>query len=419
VDDSFYRGCAETLDQLPERVVRYRLDDLRIVYSNVAWAAGHDLRPHEVIGRTLHDFLSPSEWAGFRSQLARLGPDNTYVVDDAPRAAPNAPGQWVEWVDQFMIGPDGPEVLAVGRDVSGRHTAELNLAASEARFRELADKATDVVWRFLLEPHPHFDYMSPSIETILGYPPSYFLEDFSRFLAMLEPRSRAAVDRAFAGEPLPERSDFLFRHADGSIVISEMQITTIRGGLQGVSRDVTELRHLHTELAALALRDPLTGLANRRLFQEFLDADIQRAERGEKLLAVAFLDLDDFKRVNDEHGHEAGDIVLCEIAQRLRSTVRRADRVARFGGDEFVIVYQPSDPEAQGLIERLDLALAQPIRLSATTVVRCPASIGRADTSTAGYDAAALLAAADAAMYVVKRARSAAAERAVAPLLVS
>ncbi|MDQ3293441.1 MAG: diguanylate cyclase, partial [Actinomycetota bacterium] len=329
MDDAFYRGCAETLDQLPERVVRYRLDDLTIVYSNVAWAAGHELRPQEVIGRTLHDFLSPSEWAGLRAQVGRLGPHNPHVVDDAPRPAPNAPGQWVEWVDQYVAGADGPEVLAVGRDVSGRHTAELNLAASEARFRELADKATDVVWRFLLEPHPHFDYMSPSVETVLGYPPSYFLEDFSRFLDILDARTRTEVDRAFAGHPLPDRSDFCFRHANGTLVVGELQLTPIRGGLQGVSRDVTELRHLHTELAALALRDPLTGLANRRLFQEFLDADIQRAERSQHVLAVAFLDLDAFKSVNDEHGHEAGDIVLCEVAHRLRSTVRRADRVAR------------------------------------------------------------------------------------------
>ena len=260
-DESYYLSCAETLDELPERVIRYRLADLTILYCNVAWAAGHGLRPAEAIGRPLDELLTREELTGLRSQLALLGPDNPRIADDTPRAAPNAPGEWVEWVDQYLpgTGPGGAEVLAVGRDVSGRHTAELNLAASESRFRELADKSADVVWRFGLEPHPHFDYLSPSVERVLGYKPEYFLEDFTRFLDILDDDTRAAVDRALGGDLLPERMDFRYRHADGSIAIGEMQITLLRGGLQGVSRDVTELRRLQADLAELALRDPLTG----------------------------------------------------------------------------------------------------------------------------------------------------------------
>jgi diguanylate cyclase (GGDEF)-like protein/PAS domain S-box-containing protein len=409
LDDTYYVSCAETLDELPERVVRYRLADLTILYCNAAWAAGHGLRPVEAIGRSLRDLLTPPEVAGLESQLTRLGPDNPRVADDAPRAAPNAPGEWVEWVDQYLPRPDGVEVLAVGRDVSGRHTAELNLAASESRFRDLADKSVDVVWRFVLEPHPHFDYLSPSVEKVLGYPPSYFLEDFTRFLDILGDDTRTAVDGALTGVPLPDRSDFHYQHADGSMKIGEMQITVLRGGLQGVSRDVTELRRLQADLAELALRDPLTGLANRRLFKELLEADIERAKRTNQPLAVAFLDLNDFKAVNDTHGHDAGDTVLCETARRLRANVRGADSVARLGGDEFVIVYQPSEPGETGLLERIDRALAAPIDVSPAATVRCSASIGCADTSTVGYDANALLAAADATMYAVKRARGAAA----------
>ena len=210
------------------------------------------------------------------------------------------------------------------------------------------------MWRFILQPHPHFDYMSPSVENVLGYPPSFFLEDFSRFLEILSDDDRAVIDRGFLGEPLPDRSDFHFRHADGSTVIGEMQVRAIEGGLQGVGRDVTELRHLQDSLAALALRDPLTGLANRRLLKELLDADLARTQRSGVPLAVAYLDLDDFKLVNDSHGHEAGDIVLCETARRLLAIVRGADIVARLGGDEFVIVYEPNDPSSDNLLHRLD-----------------------------------------------------------------
>ena len=283
--------------------------------------------------------------------------------------------------------------------------AELKLADSEARFRDLADKSADVVWRFLLAPTPHFDYISPSIENILGYPPSYFLEDFARMVEILDDASKTAINRAVRDKEMLARFDFHFRHANGSIVVGETQTTVVRGGLQGVSRDVTELRHLQEITAALALHDPLTGLANRRLFIELLDADLARTERRGLPLAVAFLDLDDFKNVNDTYGHDAGDLVLCETTRRLLTVVRGADTVARIGGDEFVIVYEPNDANSQNLTVRIDRALSEPINITPTIAIRCPASIGIADTRTVGYHSAALLAAADEAMYEAKRAR--------------
>ncbi|MGZ7087532.1 MAG: diguanylate cyclase, partial [Ilumatobacteraceae bacterium] len=235
------------------------------------------------------------------------------------------------------------------------------------------------------------------------YPPSFFLEDFDRFLGILDDEGRRIVDRALLGEPIPERHDFKFRHVNGSIVIGETVTTQSRGGLQGVSRDVTELRRLQSSLAALALRDPLTGLANRRLFNELFEADLARTRRSGVPLAVAYIDLDDFKSVNDSYGHDAGDVVLCHTAQRLQSTVRAADIVCRLGGDEFVVVFEPSYTTSDDLIERIANALAAPIAVTDSLVLCCPASIGTADTRAVGYDAAALLSAADAAMYEVKR----------------
>jgi diguanylate cyclase (GGDEF)-like protein len=247
--------------------------------------------------------------------------------------------------------------------------------------------------------------MSPSVEKILGYPPSYFLEDFGRMLDILDDEGTTSIQRALNGERILGRFDFRFRHADGSIVIGETHTTQVRGGLQGVSRDVTELRQLQANVAALALRDPLTGLANRRLLEELLDADLARTERNEMTLAVAFLDLDGFKVVNDTYGHNAGDIVLRETAHRLLGIVRGADTVARVGGDEFVFVFEPNEPGTHHLIERIGRALSEPINITPTTTVSCPASIGVADTATVGYDRDALLAAADLAMYEVKRSR--------------
>ena len=403
VDELYYKAM---LDVLPERVIRFRLPDLTILYCNTAWANGHNLTPPEVVGLTMDDLLSPEGRADLELQLVLLGPDNPLVTDVTARPAPNAPGQWIEWVDQYLPSADGAEVLAVGRNVTGRHVAEVHLAESEARFRDLADKSADVVWRFFSDPYPHFDYLSPSIETILGYPAQVFLDDFTRLLDILDDEGRAIIARALDGESMALRYDLRYRCADGSIVIFETQTTDIPGGLQGVSRDVTELRTLQDSLAALALRDPLTGLANRHLLHELLEAALARTHRGGLPLGVAFLDLDDLKSVNDTYGHEAGDVVLCETARRLVSLARTADVVARLGGDEFVIVYEPSDASSERFIARIHRTLACPIVVSDTISVSCTASIGHADTRTVGRDPSTLLAAADRAMYEAKRARN-------------
>ena len=397
---------AAVLDALPERVNRYRISDHVITYCNAAWATQYNVEPEAAIGRPVEEFLSANEMEGFRSQLPLLTLDNPILIDTEARAVLDGPeSQWLEWVDRYLPGIDGAEVLSIGRDVTRRRNAEQHLAESEAEFRDLADKSADVVWRISFKPTPHFVYMSPSCETTIGYPPSHFLKDFSRIFNVLDEEGVSAITRALNGEKLPDHFDFRYRHANGTIVVGETRTATVRGGLQGVSRDVTELRRLQDNLAALALRDPLTGLANRRLFNELLDARLAHHQRNGTALALAFLDLDGLKHVNDVYGHDAGDVVLRATASRLVEAVRGADTVARLGGDEFVIVYVPNDANSYNLIARVDRALAEPIDITASTSVVCPASIGVAHTSIVGYDSAVLLAAADDAMYETKRSR--------------
>jgi len=152
------------------------------------------------------------------------------------------------------------------------------------------------------------------------------------------------------------------------------------------------------------LRDPLTGLANRRLLDELIDIGLTHAKRDDLTLAVAYIDLDGFKKVNDAT-HDAGDVVLCETARRLLSIVRSTDLVARLGGDEFVIVYEPNLTVRRAC--SYESTRCWPSRSpSAHRRGLLPGQRGYADTRTAGRDPAALLAAADAAMYDVKRTRT-------------
>ncbi len=399
-DEDYYRGLAQLLDALRERVVRYRVHDLEILYCNAAWASSHNLEPAELVGRSLADLLTPGELEGLHQQLALLGPDNPMVLDTVARPAPDAPGRWISWSDQYVDG----HVLAVGRDVTVQHLAEVRLAESENRFRELAERSADVVWRFTKHPHPHLSYLSPSVESMTGYPRAYLMDDFRNFLALTDDDGRELLTGALRGKALPERYDLHVTSKNGMTVIAEMQITRLPDAVQGVARDVTHIRALQGELMALALRDPLTGLANRRLLDELLQAALLRTERAGSALQVTFLDLDHFKTVNDRFGHDAGDQVLRETARRLLATARNSDVVARVGGDEFVIVHESLGLGGDVLVQRVREALSAPVTIDGGTDVRCPASIGCSDTRTSGRDPATLITVADTAMFQAKRA---------------
>ena len=163
-----------------------------------------------------------------------------------------------------------------------------------------------------------------------------------------------------------------------------------------------------------ATRSP--GLANRRLLAELLGRALRRANRSGTPLTVAFLDLDKFKSVNDTYGHDAGDAVLRATAARLQTAVRDADVVARYGGDEFVVVYEGADDNAvHSLVDRIYDALIDPIDIGGGVTVRCPASVGIADTRSTASDAAALIGAADHAMLEVKKQHAASRRQDVQP----
>lgn len=179
-----------------------------------------------------------------------------------------------------------------------------------------------------------------------------------------------------------------------------------RTGWVATLEDVTERHRVQARLAHQATHDELTGLPNRHLVVDRLHQAVTRRRRGLDPLTVLFVDLDDFKDVNDEHGHAAGDQVLRQVADRLASVVRPNDTLARLGGDEFVVVLEGLDEAgADLLVERIRRVLAVPMAVSdQDRPVTVAASIG---VAAAGPDetAADLLARADAAMYEAKRGR--------------
>jgi diguanylate cyclase (GGDEF)-like protein/PAS domain S-box-containing protein len=205
------------------------------------------------------------------------------------------------------------------------------------------------------------------------------------------------------------------RRRDGSLVdvsLSGSPIYTADGivmGIASIGRDISDRKRLEQELSRQAVHDALTGLPNRVLLADRLSQALAGAARRDAPVSVLFLDLDQFKSVNDANGHLIGDDLLVQVAARLQSAVRPSDTLARFGGDEFVVVCEDADvAEAQRIAERLAAALKVPIELSGT-VHHVSVSIGIATSPPIDADAHTLLRYADTAMYDAKargRARS-------------
>ena len=190
-------------------------------------------------------------------------------------------------------------------------------------------------------------------------------------------------------------------------------------------RNLLEVRLLHEAarnhgalLESLALRDPLTGLANRRLLADRMAMALGHARRNASAMAVVYLDLDGFKEINNTLGHGAGDALLKMVAGRLVATVREEDTVARLGGDEFLIVLGDLSgvDDAAGMAERAIEAVSQPYDLDGH-VVRITTSAGVALCPVRGADAEALIKCADAALYDAKRAGKNAYRISAAPAL--
>jgi diguanylate cyclase (GGDEF)-like protein len=207
---------------------------------------------------------------------------------------------------------------------------------------------------------------------------------------------------------------------EGGQEMSEFELGLLDGGALAVSvvalhhadgahvvclRDASGELHARRELEHRALHDPMTSLPNRELLLDRLEVALaRRGRQGRTAVGVIFIDLDDFKQINDDHGHAVGDEVLISVAHRLEREVRDGDTVSRYGGDEFVVLCEDlaSEETAGVLARRLGAAIAQPVTAGAQ-LLEITASIGVVVEADIGADPEGLLARADAEMYRHKR----------------
>ncbi len=290
-------------------------------------------------------------------------------------------------------------------------TEDLLLRQSEARFASLVQNSSDVVT--MIDADATIRWASPSSAGVLGFPPEEL--EGTRFTELVHPEDKTRV------------LSFLTQTAESSGVTMAFQVRTRDGryrhvetlrtdllhdeNVRGIvlnTRDISERKAFEEQLAHQAFHDPITNLANRALFHDRVRHAIEWQERDRRPVAVLFMDLDDFKTINDSLGHATGDRLLAEVGERLRQTLRAADTAARLGGDEFAILLEDSGEgiQAADVAERILRSFDAPFELDGTEVfVRTSVGIaiseGEGDGRTAAEE---LLRNADVAMYMAKEA---------------
>ena len=287
-------------------------------------------------------------------------------------------------------------------------TEQAILLASEQRFRALIRNASDVIAIVTLEGK--FRYLSSAVNRVWGFE-AESLEN-TNICALLQPESVSRM-HTHLGLAQSNPHDCLKLEiplcpADGDWRMFEIVFTNLltEPGIEGIvltCRDISERKAFEEHLAYQAFHDSLTCLPNRALFIERLVHALARSVRQETTVAVLFLDMDNFKVVNDSLGHEAGDLLLVSVANRLSACVRPGDTVARLGGDEFTILLEELSGADQinGLAERICEAIHTPIFLSDREIVMS-GSLGIASACGGNSTAAQLLREADTAMYQAK-----------------
>jgi diguanylate cyclase (GGDEF)-like protein/PAS domain S-box-containing protein len=370
----------------------------------------------ELVGRNATEFMAPDEVdcvvEEHRQLLSSSGPTwrvRRWITSDGDE-------RWISMTRTAVRGPAGEVrcIVATGVDVTGERRAMAALSASEQRHQDSLSAAEE---RFqqafakaptgiaIVGADGRFLEVNRALAQILGREPAELVQ--LSFQDITHPDDLEAdldylaqlLDGTIPGYRMEKR----YLRPDGTVVWGLLNVSLLRGAdgqtphLLSHIEDITARKSRNEELDRLAHHDGLTGLANRSTVHRRVDEALARRHLHD--VGVLFLDLDDFKAVNDTYGHDVGDRVLSIVGRRLADVVRPGDMVGRVGGDEFVVVCEPANPDVvQSIARRVTAELERPIELAGLPTVHTGATVGAvlADISD---DTASVLRRADSEMY--------------------
>ncbi len=345
-------------------------------------------RPEEVQGRNGLDLVHPEDRATVTEALGAVlaDPDSHPVVEFR---ALHRDGSYV-WVEETISNlldhPDVAGLVGNLRDITDRRAVDDRLRRSEALYRAIVQTSREGI--LVVGPDETVMFANSQLAGFMGRPVDWIIGRKATELLPWDRDVPARLERRRQG--VGERYELEYRQRDGQprhLMVSANPLYDDQGSYLGslsMYADITERKRAEAALTWMAMRDPLTGLANRTMLMEELHRALSDAPRRGGLVSVLFIDLDQFKSVNDSLGHGVGDELLLIAAERIKNVVRSADVVARLGGDEFVVLTRDlgADPEATRLAERLSDVFAEPVHVAGLELV-ITASIGVAITEPA------------------------------------
>lgn len=391
-----------------------RLDhQLRYVYVNQAVERATGLTVAEFLGKSSAELTTRATIDPYWRAVQQVFDSGHEGIIEFDYPTPDGARQFqARLIPERAVDGSVEYVLSIARDITELKRAEEQLREAESRFRVLVEHIPAVTYVDELGEPGVVVYVSPQVETILGFAPEEWLADPGFWLTRLHPddRERVIAERRRANaEREPLVLEYRLFAKDGRRVWIRDERSVVRDGAgnplygQGILLDITRQKTLEEQLQHQAFHDPLTDLPNRLLLLDRLEHALARAARRNTALAVLFLDLDNFKVVNDTLGHDAGDRLLSQVALRLVSCLRAGDTAARLGGDEFTVLLEDlaDGNEATAIAERIQRAFEAPISVAGNDFL-VTASIGIVVSRGGAERPDELLRRADIAMYRAK-----------------
>ena len=389
-------------DNVPALIAYYEPKSLRCVFANRAYAEANGWTVDSIIGKTVREAIGEEAWRVIEPQVERVlkGEKVEYI---RPLTLPNGEERVVEvhLIPHFDEQAQMLGAFVLITDITRHQLAERSIRDSEERMRKFAAATNEGIF---FHKNGILTDVNEALLAITGYAREEMIGHST--LEFVAPQWRqTAADYMRDGDEYPYEAEVVHKKGHNITVELVGKTVLLNGETHrlGALRDITARKHAEARIQYLAHHDMLTGLPNRAYLTERLTTILALARRHGTLVAIMFIDLDNFKTINDSLGHHVGDALLKQVAARIKEVLREADMVSRLGGDEFLVILADfaAPEDAARVAEKLLQVISAPIALEGRELC-ANASIGISVFPRDGDNADDLIRHADAAMYSAK-----------------